>query len=69
MIAEHRGRLTLSDDTHGPAVGVSELWYLRDANIQNGGGRYVEAVHVEEHLPVGLFRASLKAGTLNSNKR
>ncbi|KAJ7172937.1 Polymerase/histidinol phosphatase-like protein [Mycena crocata] len=59
IILKHEGRLTLSDDSHGPhavglnygrlpeylrRAGVSELWFLEHSETPNSCGRNVRAV-------------------------
>jgi len=62
LIRKHKGRFAMSDDSHGPhavalnydklysylrRVGVDELWYLRESDQPNAGGRFVKAVKVD----------------------
>jgi len=62
LIIEHGGRLTLSDDSHGPhavglnydrlakylrQAGLDELWLLERSPRPNGAGRYVRSIRVE----------------------
>lgn len=71
------GRLALSDDSHGPgAVGlnyekvaaylqhlaVSELWFLRRADVPNAGGRKLEAVKLDGEWQDHKFWKCLKSG-------
>ena len=61
-ILANKGRITLSDDSHGPqavglnytkmkkylrANGVKDVWRLRPSSSPNAAGRYVEAVLVD----------------------
>ncbi|KAJ6617085.1 histidinol-phosphatase [Mycena sp. CBHHK59/15] len=63
VILIHGGRLTLSDDSHGPhavglnygrlpeylkRVGVSDLWFLEDSETPNAAGRNVRAVKMDQ---------------------
>ncbi|KAH7915901.1 Polymerase/histidinol phosphatase-like protein [Hygrophoropsis aurantiaca] len=61
LILQNRGRLALSDDSHGPQavgnhypqmaaylrhMGVEELWYLIPSDVQNTAGRYLTAARI-----------------------
>ncbi|KIY69938.1 histidinol phosphate phosphatase H [Cylindrobasidium torrendii FP15055 ss-10] len=62
LILKHGGRLTLSDDSHGPhmvglnygptaeylrRMNVTELWYLERTSVANEGGRWVRPAQVK----------------------
>ncbi len=59
---KHGGRVTLSDDSHGPhmvgqnydraaaylkSVNVSELWFLQTAQEPNAAGRKIHSVRLD----------------------
>ncbi|KAJ7628889.1 Polymerase/histidinol phosphatase-like protein [Roridomyces roridus] len=63
VILKNGGRLTLSDDSHGPhavglnygrlpeylqRAGVSELWFLEHSESLNAAGRYVRATKMDQ---------------------
>ncbi|KAJ6515378.1 Polymerase/histidinol phosphatase-like protein [Mycena sanguinolenta] len=64
IIVQHGGRLTLSDDSHGPTsvglnyarlpeylhrAGVTELWFLEYSDTPNTSGRHSRAVKMDRH--------------------
>ena len=61
LICQEGGRLTLSDDSHGPqavglnyalvkeyleSAGIKELWYLEESTVPNAGGRKTRPVRL-----------------------
>ncbi|KAJ7611301.1 histidinol-phosphatase [Roridomyces roridus] len=75
MILKNGGRLTLSDDSHGPHAvglnyasipeylcrnGVSELWFLEQSEVPNAAGRHVRAQKLDRGWEEHPFWASLQ---------
>ncbi|KAJ7468247.1 Polymerase/histidinol phosphatase-like protein, partial [Mycena galericulata] len=70
IILKNGGRLTLSDDSHGPhtvglnygrlpeylqRAGVTELWFLEHSEMPNGAGRNVRATKMDRHWATHPF--------------